>query len=366
MKRRRWRWLLLLPALYAVALPFLNACAGPLRVEPLRQVTRPPVVDRHLELARAYAPWILHESHPTKGRQDLPAPVDFDGDLYGRNNWDNFPYFELVPTVYYAVLETPTHWFLSYHLFQPRDWAGLDLGLHQTHENDGENLQVVVSRGSGAVVLLFTQAHFRGRVYAGPAGGIAGAAVRIRGDVLLVDGGGRPSAQGRHPVVFVESGGHGIFGLRDSDARAALAPAGGVEFARHGYVLRPAQDGEGVREPRLLAGVIPYRLESTTARLWPLLRSGELAGDGCLLDRAVPYRDARVAIGVPRYYESDRFSGPLGPDRGISPFALDFGFRAPDLGSLFFDPARRYAECLEVSEPWSLEYVDYPFSTRDG
>ena len=89
--------------------------------------------------------------------------------------------------------------------------------------------------------------------------------------------------------------------------------------------------------------------------------SGELVGEGRLLDGAVPYEDARVRIDVPRFHEADRFSGPFGPDRGISPFAVDFGWRAGELGSLFFDPAGRYATCLRVPEAWSREWIGYPF-----
>ena len=97
-------------------------------------------------------------------------------------------------------------------------------------------------------------------------------------------------------------------------------------------------------------------------KLWPLLRDGELTGSGGLLDGALHYADERVAVDVPRYYEGDRFSGPFGPDRGISPFAVDFAFGEGEVGALFFAPARRYAEVLTVPEPWSLVYVDDPFT----
>ena len=86
--------------------------------------------DEHLELARTYAPWIFHAVHPTKGRQDFLAPIDFDGDLNGENNWESFPHYELIPTVYYACVESATHRFLTYHLFHPRDWTSFDIGLH--------------------------------------------------------------------------------------------------------------------------------------------------------------------------------------------------------------------------------------------
>ncbi len=339
-------------------------CCSPLRVEPLRRATGEPVVDAHLELARTYAPWIYHAVHETRGRQDLPAPLDFDGNLDGEDNWEALPHFELVPTASYAVLETETHWFLTWHLFHPRDWTLIDLGLHLTHEGDGENLQVVVEKASGQVVLLFTQAHYSGTACARPDAGFGDGSAALRGELLLVNDHGLPDPQGTHAAVYVQSGGHGIYSARDRCSGAEIARDGGARFDGHGVVLRPARLGEAVVEPALDAATpVPYQLESTTSKLWPLLASGELVGEGRLLDGAWRYRNARVDIGVPRYHEADRFSGPFGPDRGISPFAVDFGWDEGTLGALFFDPARRYAELLNVPEPWSLEYVDYPFRT---
>jgi len=174
-----------------------------------------------------------------------------------------------------------------------------------------------------------------------------------------------PDPSGRHACVFVESGGHGIYGVPDRRARVALGAGGAAAFRGSGWILRPRREGEEVREPELLSGlVVPYALQSLPARLWPLLASGELVGEGGLVDGALVYSDDRITIGVPRYYEADRFSGPFGPDRGISPFAVDFGFGAGEVGALFFGPAERYAEVLEVPDPWSLEYVGYPFGER--
>lgn len=363
--RRRVMWTLLGGLALGVAsgLVGLNACVGPLRVEPLRACAGTPVDDGDLELARRFAPILYHEFHPTRGRQDVLAPVDFDGDLDGENDGEHLPHYELLPTVLYALVASETHWFLSYHLFHPRDWTCLDLGLNMTHENDGENLQVVVERSSERVVLLFTQAHFRGGVYADPESRWGDGEERIRGGILLLDDEGRVAAGGSHAGVFVEQGGHGIYGVHDARARVTISSDGAATFARAGWVMRPARGGEEVREPALSNGsVVSYRLESTRAKLWSLLLSGELVGEGKLLDGTVPYADARVALDVPRYYEADRFSGPLGSDRGISPFAIDFRFGAGEVGALLFDPARRYRELLRVPEPWSERYVDYPFA----
>lgn len=338
---------------------------APLRREPVRSASAAPVVDGHLELARRYAPWIYHAVDAERGRQDLLAPVDFDGNLDGEDNWENLPAVELLPTASYAVVETATHWFLTWHLFHPRDWAPLRLGLHGTHEGDGENLQVVVEKGSGRVVLLFTQAHYVGGAYAREGAGVGDGRARLRGGIVLVDDQGRPDPQGNHPAVFVESRGHGIYAVGDRRAQVELDARGQAAFEPHGLVFRPARPGEPVAEPSLDArGPVAYQLESTTAKLWPLLASGELVGEGRLLDGPWPYRDARVSVGVPRFHEADRFSGPFGPDRGISPFAVDFGWERGTLGALFFDPARRWADLFDLPEPWALELVGDPFVTR--
>jgi hypothetical protein len=364
-RRRRW---ILAGAALALLVALNIQCAAPLLVPPLRATDGPLVVDGDLELARRYAPFVYHAIDPERGRQDLPTRVDFDGDLRGDDNWENLPHYELPPTLYYAALTTATHHFLTYHVFHPRDWAPVDLGLHMTHENDGENLQVVVERASGQVVLLFTQAHYRGGVYAPAGSSWAAGREPIRGPLLLVDEAGRPDARGEHAAIFVEDEGHGIFGALDADSEVVVQPDGRADFDERGLVFRPARAGEAVAEPALDARagdeptVVPYQLESITAKLWPGLADGSLVGEGGLFDGALRYHGPLIDVEVPRYYEGDRFSGPFGPDRGIAPFAVDFRFGEGEVGALFFDPARRYAECLAVPQPWSLDYEDYPFA----
>ncbi len=332
--------------------------------KPRRTVATPLLVDRHLELARRYAPFVYHEIHPTKGRQDLPTRVDFDGDFRGDNNWENFERYSLPPTLYYAVVETESHWFVTYHIFHPRDWSWIRIGVHLTHENDGENLQVVVDKASGDVVLLFTQAHYWGRVHAPASTGFGSGSEPLRDTLVLVDDAGRPDNSGRHAAVYVEAYGHGIYALADSDV--VLDDDGHATFENHGRIFYPARPGDVIREPDFAgSGPVPYQLASTTRILWPGLRDGTLVGQGGLIDGPFPYEDARVRIDVPGYYEANRFSGPFGPDRGISPFAVDFDFDDGTLGALFFDPAGRYAETLRVPPNWSRTYVNYPFGNKN-
>jgi hypothetical protein len=317
-----------------------------------------PVVER-------FAPFIYHATDRHRGRQDVISNNDFDGDLVGNNNWNNFQKFQLKPTVYYAVLETETHYFISYHLFHPKDWNHFTFWLNDTHENDGENFQVVVRKSDGRPVLLWTQAHYESRVYARAGFGVESGDTKIAGEFQAVDSDGVPGESGEHAAVFVESEGHGIYGTMDSSSEVSLNDNGSYGFKeKSGLLFRPARPGEPVREPdQTNVGAIAYQLDSITAKLWPLLRDEKLTGDGRLLDGSYAYQDELVDIKeVPRFYDGNRFSGPFGSDRGISPFALDFSFDRGTLGALFFNPAKRYDERLKISDSWSRQYINYPFA----
>jgi hypothetical protein len=324
-----------------------------------------PATEHLTPIVEQYAPFIYGATAERGGRQDIISNIDFDGDLTGNNNWENFERFRLRPTVYYAVLETETHYFIAYHLFHPRDWNHFTVWLNDTHENDGENFQIVVRKRDGRVVLLWTQAHYRSRVYTARDSGIASGGIKVAGEFQTLDSAGVPSAAGKHAAVFVESEGHGITGTLGSASDVLIDGDGGYRFkGGSGLLFRPANPGEPVGEPEeTRAGEVAYQLDSVTVKLWPLLRDGALTGDGRLLDGAYAYRDELVDIkAVPRFYDANRFSGPLGSDRGISPFALDFSFARGTLGALFFNPAKRYAEGLKITDAWSQAYVNYPFA----
>lgn len=310
----------------------------PAREEPLQPDAARAPVDDDLELARQFAPWILHETHARLGRFDIPAAMDFDGDMDGANNWENAARHELVPTVYYTVARSATHAFVTYHLYHPRDWSGLRLGLHESHEGDGENLQVVVELATMSLVLLTTQAHYDAWSYAPVPGVIGIGAEALRGDFEVVLG---------HPSVYVESGGHGIYGARDPRAANRLARSGEPVLT-----YRPPQGDELPAEPR------PPWNESATYRLVSL---PALLGNSThhpTLFTGLVDRDGRE---TPRYHVGDRYSGPLGASRGMSPFSLGYGWSGGEIGSLFWEPAARYQEALTIRGEWATEMVQHPF-----
>jgi hypothetical protein len=103
------------------------------------------------ELALRYAP--IHEqevhtrgSHALGGAADYITSFDFDADDDARNNWDHAgdPRYPLAAHAYYSVVETTSHWFITYQFFHPRDWSS---SFFETeHENDSEGVLLTVAR----------------------------------------------------------------------------------------------------------------------------------------------------------------------------------------------------------------------------
>lgn len=150
-------------------------------------------------------------SHALSGRSDYITKVDFDGDLNGRNNWDRTGQagVSLAAHAYYSVVETATHWYLTYLFFHPRDWT--DHPFFETeHENDGEGVLLVVERdGSdyGVLRAAVTVAHADFFSYT-PAGSTwSSGRESVDGTLQLQSS---PHDGFAHPVTAQEAKGHGL------------------------------------------------------------------------------------------------------------------------------------------------------------
>lgn len=119
------------------------------------------------DLALRYAP-IHHQdvhtrgAHSLGGAADFVTAVDFDGDDDASNNWDNAGdvRYPLSAHAYFSVVETSSHWFITYQFFHPRDWSSYF--FETEHENDSEGLMLAVARdGSrfGALRAAVTVVH---------------------------------------------------------------------------------------------------------------------------------------------------------------------------------------------------------------
>ncbi|GAA1405857.1 hypothetical protein ACFQZ4_00890 [Catellatospora coxensis] len=150
-------------------------------------------------------------SHALSGKSDYITKVDFDGDLNGRNNWDRTGQagVSLAAHAYYSVVETGTHWYLTYLFFHPRDWT--DHPFFETeHENDGEGVLLVVERdGSdyGVLRAAVTVAHTDFFSYTPSGSTWSSGRESVDGTLQLQSS---PHDGFQHPVTAQEAKGHGL------------------------------------------------------------------------------------------------------------------------------------------------------------
>lgn len=268
------------------------------------------------------------------GRSDYLAAYDFDGDLDARNNWENTGGHALAATAYYSVLETGTHWFVTYMFFHPRDWS--DSIFDTEHENDAEGVMVAVQKDGSEFGVLrgaVTVAHSDFYSYT-PSGSTWGAGAETVDGTL-------PMATSPHdglsrPVTAQEAKGHG------------LKARGGYDIVGDGVVYYPA--GRAEVPEHADDRDVSYRLVDVHAPggLWAQRANGSLfASHGT--------------------FAGDR-SGSCG-DGGISctqnsanaPWGWDDGDDAPGRGALATDPAALAASYFRIPEPLDRTYATYPF-----
>ena len=193
-----------------------------------------PKNDPYVPLAEHYAPWIAQETWFTP-KADYLARFDYDGDWKGDDNWEDLETGSSQAYVYYTAMETATHWFLIYNFYHPRDYS--DKCVAGTcHENDNEGLIMTIAKdGSqyGRLQTMETLAHNNIYSFRGDS--------RVRDGVHDIDG--DIEWVGTHPVVFIESGGHGVYASTANHARFSLKnqfTAGtGVTFVYKGKAERP-------------------------------------------------------------------------------------------------------------------------------
>lgn len=181
----------------------------------------PSQVDR-AALALRWAP-VHYQDVATTGRHalggaaDYIAAYDFDGDLDARNNWENAGTgdYPLAGHAYYSVVETGTHWFITYTFFHPRDWVGYV--FDSEHENDAEGLLVSVARDGtrfGALKAVVTVAHAHFYSYVPAGSDWRSGSETVDGILELAELDGE-----LHPVTAQESQGHGLKARPQYDIR---------------------------------------------------------------------------------------------------------------------------------------------------
>lgn len=279
------------------------------------------------ELAYHYAP-IIHQGAASD--QDYITAADFDGDWTGSNNWENQLTGDLSAYVYYSVIETETHWYLFYALFHPRDTTKKPCEESDgCHENDLESLQVIVTKDGtpfGHPIALETLAHSHIMLYTLDHS-VKRGMLRARGGAKIEDG---------HPVVWVETYGHGIHG-----DRIGLHPSQVIY-----HVSDTAEEPESIEDE-----FVPYLLAPIYDTLWQ--HQAEV-GPGQAFDHPFDYR----GHSLPAAFDGEDY----GIDKANTPWGYDQE-TGDELqrGDFFLDPAWAFSHHATVAGDLALEYIHNPF-----
>ena len=312
-----------------------------------------PSRDPYRRLAEHYAPFVAQETW-FQPKSDFLARFDLDGDWRGDNNWDSAEVGSSQAYVYYAAMETDTHWFLIYNFFHPRDYS--DKCVAGTcHENDNEGAVVTVEKdGSqyGRLIVMETLAHNNVYSYRTDR--------RIKKGVHSPDGKIETYEQS-HPVVFIEAGGHGVYGSTGSHSRYSLTQdqfsAGtGVTYVYKGVAERP-RHGNDRR--------VGYELLSIYDHWWVRAQEGQGRQDRTF-DAYYAYQPYG---GRPRSPHPEIAGSFLGRKFGSNKAKPFWGWhdrrtrkkKVLATGQWALDPAYAVSQNLKIPGRFSLDYVFNPY-----
>jgi hypothetical protein len=367
-------FLLAVLGLLAPYLPLRPAAA--LRENQYSQPAQRVQLDK--QIAAQFAP-ILYQGLGSDPRADYITNFDFDGDWKGDNNWDNLDNrsYPLRANIYYSVSETPTHYFVHYAFFHPRDYKGdlarsqlLEMiiaeGLKQaggdptgglaedvalSHENDLEGCLVVAEKrgqdlARAEVKYVETMAHNNYFKYC-PDEGRAGICESIE-------------MKGQHPLIFVEPKGHGSSRYNGSRQQLKNSINGVMIYSFTGRAEDPAE----VKEKS-----IGYDLISIYDTLWMRAKQGKNETYGEAFNyqtRAfLKYQLNAPAKKIEKNFGSlgSAFRGDDGfKNKARAPWAwYDDSERERPRGEWFFDPASVIARHFNLERGFSTAYLYNPF-----
>ena len=300
-------------------------------------------------LAGHWAPMVAQATW-FEPKADYLARFDFDGDWKGDNNWENTAVGSSQAYVYYAAAETETHWFLIYNFFHPRDYSANCVG-GTCHENDNEGLILTILKDGtrfGRLQVMETLAHDNIYSYR--------ADRRVKNRAHKVDG-KVEFYQETHPVVFIESGGHGVFGSTDRHSRFSLRhdrfrETTGVTYIYGARASRPRHGNERA---------LSYELLPILSHWWRRIEEG--AGTFAEHFPYQPYgkRPAASRSTLPVAFNGRR----LGKNK-TKPFWgwHDRRTRKKKIlatGQWGLDPAYAVSRNLNLPRPFSLTYIYNPY-----
>jgi hypothetical protein len=348
---------------------------------PRNFVVRPAarvVLDK--QIAAQFAP-VFYQGLGDQPRADYITNFDFDGDWKGDNNWQNLNNraHRLRAYLYYSVAETPTHYYVHYAAFHPRDYKGdaltstlLDEVLRRTlpqlgkpsdpaveianevalsHENDLEGCLVVAEKrgdklSQARVLYVETMAHNAYLKYH------TSAVSSLVGDPIEING--------SHPLLFIEPKGHGITRYTGDAVQLNRRV---TDVLIYGYTGQ-AEDHDAIKGRN-----IGYDLVSIYDTLWQRGLSGENETYGETFEYP-KHTVTKFQLNQPLISLEEQFGhlgvafrGSIGfKNKARPPWAwFDGSERDRPRGEWFFDPAGVVTRHFGLGPEWSTAYTYNPY-----
>jgi len=322
--------------------------------------------DFHGELARAWAPVVYQQA--AEARYDTFTRFDYDDDLDTSNNLDNAAAAH-PGHVYYAVVETPTHWFVTYMLYYP----GARPNDDTLAEHDTIGIQMIVEKSEDEPLgELFAWSTFYRSTYTGWAMDAA-----WYGERTPADGDGLEDRlpvewieNDRNVSLFVESGHHSICLPNAGIGRCVPTTGDGAPFEEgiSGLVYRAGDEAQAIGDAE--STELTYALLSFVDEIWVL--RDRVTGEDALFGGTTTYRPAELEGEMTRPGAGLSFPTSFvfehdGLSFGDLPFlyARDEAF-PPDTGWWFVDPVWVAAEKWTLPETASTDYCFNPWLGIDA
>ena len=296
----------------------------------------------HRALAERYAPVIYQESRSAV--LDFITRFDYDGDWRGDNNWRNAYLYDLPGYVYYSVIESTQHYFITYAFYHARDYTARPyegFAPKTEHENDMEGLTLTIEKDGtsfGRPILLQTLAHDVFYKYNNRSvRRVSNGALKLDGSFTLVDG---------RPAVYVEPEGHGVKAastgiVRNSDDFPGLI----YRYTGTASVPQSQHDHRAT-----------YDLLSIEDTLWA--HRFDVGSTFCCADAYAMPGGTPASMG-------SAFNGPIGGCAAKPPWGWDQASDKILKGDWFRDPLRAYVTQLRI-ENFAGTYTRNPYLEHDG
>ncbi len=315
----------------------------------------PMGMDKYRYLVEHYAPFIAQETW-FNPKADYLARFDYDGNWKGDDNWENLEKGSSQAFVYYAAMETETHWFLIYNFFHPRDYSDICI-VGTCHENDNEGLILTVRKDKskfGKLEVMETLAHNNIYSFTNDKD--------IKKGVHDIDG-KLELYKGVQPIIFIEAGGHGVLG---SDHKTSFFSAEKMDFKQNTGVTYVYKN-KAERPTHSNDRNVGYALLPIAAE-WQMKGFQETDMSNDTFENFFVYEPFGNRPKAKAKYISGAFKGRTASDNMAKPFWAWHDRRTKDkkilnTGQWALDPAYSISVNLKFAsnKPVSLVYIFNPY-----